>query len=353
MRLRLRVPATTANVGPGFDSLGLALSLFNRFTLEPAACTSVTGCEEKYRGADNLFLQAMGHVSGLLGKPAPTLRLHIDASIPVARGLGSSATMIVGGAAAALLLAEGWAGRSQGQNRGQGWEALSPEELDFIAEASAALEGHPDNVTPAVHGGFCVAVTQAGQGQARILSSRCDVDPSWRFHALIPPFELPTAKARAALPALLPRADAVFNLGRAAIVALAFEKRDPILLGAACEDRLHQPYRKALIPGYDEVMAACREARAAAVWLSGSGPTLIALTVAGGTPADGALAGRATAGAAQPSRALAGNALAVRCPEPDGFERFMGPILAARPEGAWRMETLTADPDGLSYAFEG
>ncbi|PKL04905.1 MAG: hypothetical protein CVV53_08690, partial [Spirochaetae bacterium HGW-Spirochaetae-9] len=166
----------------------------------------------------------------------------------------------------------------------------------------------------------------AGAGTAPILSSRCGVDPGWRFHALVPPFELQTAKARAALPALLPRADAVFNLGRAALVALAFEHKDPTLLGAACDDRIHQPYRKALIAGYDEVMAACHEAGATAVWLSGAGPTLIALS--------------ATAGA-EAGQPHAGN-----------FERLLGPILAARPEGAWRMETLAADSDGLTYAFE-
>ncbi|MDP2790282.1 MAG: homoserine kinase [Rectinemataceae bacterium] len=325
MKLRLRVPATTANIGPGFDSLGLALSLYNWFTLEPAAATSVSGCEEKYSGKDNLFLKALDYASGLLGKPTPVLRLAIDARIPVARGLGSSATMIVGGVAAALLLSEGWEGLVQGRKK------LSSEELGFILEASAALEGHPDNVTPALYGGFCVAVAQAGSGQAgsgqaAILSSRCEVDPGWRFHALIPPFELETAKARAALPALLPRADAVFNLGRAALLALAFARKDPTLLGAACDDRIHQPYRKALIAGYDEVMAACHEAGAAAAWLSGAGPTLIALTAPG------------AASAGQPTA--------------DSFERHVGTILAARPEGAWRMESLAADPDGLIYAFE-
>lgn len=315
MRLRLRVPATSANIGPGFDSLGLALSLVNSFTLEPAASTSVSGCEEKYRGADNLFLKAMNQASQVLGKPAPVARLAIDARIPVARGLGSSATMIVGGVAAAVLLKDGWA--ELGQGRGDiGSLGLSSEELNFITEVSASLEGHPDNVTPAVYGGFCVAVSQPSPGKAPVLSARCGVDPGWRFHALIPPFELQTAKARAALPALLPRADAVFNLGRAALVALAFEKRDPALLGAACDDRIHQPYRKALIPGYDEVMAACRKAGAAAVWLSGAGPSLVALTTTG------------------------------------DFEGLLEPVLAERPEGAWRLETLAADPEGLSFAFE-
>ncbi|HWR12493.1 MAG TPA: homoserine kinase [Rectinemataceae bacterium] len=325
MRLELRVPATTANIGPGFDSLGIALSLYNSFTLERAGRTEVRGCEEKYAGPDNLFLRAMRHASRLLGRPAPEVCLAIDAKIPMARGLGSSAAMIVGGVAAAVLLDE-----SRDAREGPG-----PEERRFILDASAALEGHPDNAAPAVYGGFCASIALRGEpgsaaaavtmdgvgtGLQRILSSKSEVDPGWGFHALIPPFELSTREARAALPAVLPRADAVFNLGRAALVALAFEKRDAAMLGVACDDKMHQPYRMALIPGYNAVTEACREAGAKAVWLSGAGPTILALTVGG--------------------------------EDNQRFARMMAPVLASRPEGPWRHEILAADPAGLSCRFE-
>ena len=301
--LRIHVPATSANIGPGFDTLGVALSLGNDFLLERAGSTSVSGCEEKYAGFDNLFLRAMRRASGLLGLRTPDVALRIDARIPLARGLGSSAAMIVGGIAAAVLLDEG---RQEGS-------PLASSERQFILDAAAAMEGHPDNVAPAIFGGFCVSIEAEAP---RVLCSRSSVDPGWGFHALIPPFELPTREARAALPATLPRADAVYNIGRAALVALAFEKKDAAALGAACDDKLHQPYRKGLIPGYDIVTKACRDAGASAVWLSGAGPTIIALTV--------------------------GHEAGAR------FSAMIAPVLASRPEGPWLQETLSADQEGLA-----
>lgn len=324
--LRIHVPATSANIGPGFDSLGVALSLGNDFFLERAGSTTVSGCEEKYRNPDNLFLRAMRRASGLLGARTPEIALRIDARIPLARGLGSSAAMIVGGIAAAVLLYEGRKGSS----------GFSSAERQFILDAAAAMEGHPDNVAPAIFGGFCASIeagAQVGETSAReddpppegrpaphILCARSSVDPGWGFHALIPPFELPTREARAALPATLPRADAVYNIGRAALVALAFEKKDAAALGSACDDRLHQPYRKGLIPGYDIVTKACRDAGASAVWLSGAGPTIIALTV--------------------------GHEAGAR------FSATIAPVLASRPEGPWLRETLSADREGLAWTPE-
>ena len=324
--LRIHVPATSANIGPGFDSFGVALSLGNDFFLERAGSTSVSGCEEKYAGPDNLFLRSMRRASGLLGLRTPTVELRIEARIPLARGLGSSAAMIVGGIAAAVLLDEGRKGDAD----------LSPAERQFILDAAAAMEGHPDNVAPAIFGGFCVSIQAEARREGnsrregnlsseanrppRVLCSRSSVDPCWGFHALIPPFELATREARAALPATLPRADAVYNIGRAALVALAFEKRDAAALGAACDDRLHQPYRKGLIPGYDIVTKACRDAGASAVWLSGAGPTIIALTP--------------------------GHEVGER------FSAMIEPVLASRPEGPWLQETLGADRDGLAWTPE-
>jgi len=315
MSVVIRVPATTANLGPGFDTLGVALSLHNVFRVEPALHTSILGCEEKYRGSDNLFLRAMRYASGLLGEPAPEVHLEIAADIPLARGLGSSAAMIAGGVAAAVLL----------QAERPGRLAFDAGERQFILDAAAAMEGHPDNAASAVFGGFCASIalspdTKKPDEPPKILCSRSDVVSGWVFHALIPPFELSTMEARAALPAVLPRADAVFNLGRAALVALAFEKKDAGILSAACEDKIHQQYRKALIPGYGEVTDACRKAGATAVWLSGAGPTILALTTE------------------EPISSFFADAIA--------------PVLGERNEGPWKHLVLSADSEGVGYIYE-
>ncbi len=299
MKFSISVPATSANLGPGFDCLGLALGLHNRFDVSSPGSGRITGCEERFACGDNLFLESLRAASLKLGFVPPEIDLGIDASVPVARGLGSSATMAAGGAAAALVLA----GRVEGD--------FSRADRAFVLEAAAAMEGHPDNAAPAVWGGFCASILGPEPGKVTALS--CPVDPRWRFHALVPPFELPTAVARAALPDSIPRSDAVYNLGRAALVALAFERGDMGLLASACADRLHQPYRKLLIPGYDRIVEACASA-GAVVWLSGAGPTILAVTEEG------------SAGS---------------------FAASLDPVLASMKEGPWMMLSLAADPQGL------
>ncbi|MCE5256383.1 MAG: homoserine kinase [Spirochaetaceae bacterium] len=272
--IRITVPATTANLGPGFDTLGLALSLYDVFEVERAPQWQVDGCEPKFSGEDNLFLQSFRHTLHLLGLEPIPVHLKISAEIPVARGLGSSAALCVGGAVAALLLVRECSGREMKPG-------FDPDELEFLVDAASEMEGHPDNAAPGVLGGFCVAImAETCQGAARhVIASRNPVASDWRFHALVPPFELETKKARAVLPQSISRADAVFNVGRAALVSQAICRADAAMLACACEDRIHQPYRKALIPGYDEILTACKAAGADAVWLSGAGPTLVALTV--------------------------------------------------------------------------
>ncbi|HAP55451.1 MAG TPA: homoserine kinase [Spirochaetaceae bacterium] len=302
MKFRITVPATSANIGPGFDAMGLALSLYNRFEINQADRTKVLGCEEQFAGPDNLFLQAFRHAAGLLGIGVPEIELTVDAEIPLARGLGSSAAMIVGGVAAAFVAA------------GMGGEGFDEDEKRRIFEIAAALEGHPDNAAPAVFGGFCSSILK-NEDSPRAFYARCSVDPNWRFHALIPPFELSTRKARAALPDSIPRRDAVFNLGRAALLALAFQTRRLDLVTAACEDKIHQPYRAPLIAGYEEITRMCEKTGARAVWLSGAGPTIMALSSGGaGTKELFAVLNRE---------------------------------LESRPEGAWRQLALRADDTGL------
>ncbi|HIE51544.1 MAG TPA: homoserine kinase [Armatimonadetes bacterium] len=261
-RVTVTVPATTANLGPGFDSLGLALGLYNRleaeFRAEPGWHLEIVGAgaDTLPRDETNIVVEAMQRVFERGGNPPSGVRLRLTNEIPLARGLGSSAAARVAGLAAANALAQA---------------NLSEAELLRLA---AELEGHPDNVVPAVCGGFTVTAMAGSQP----LYVRFDPPSGLRAVIAVPDFELPTAQARAALPETYSRADAVHNLSRTALVvaALASERLD--LLRAAMEDRIHQPYRLPLIPGAEEVLAVALEAGALGVALSGAGPTLLALT---------------------------------------------------------------------------
>lgn len=275
--IRLRVPATSANIGPGFDSLGLALSLWNEFEFGVAESTEVVGVAAEFSGEDNLFLKAFREACVRRNMVAPPLSVRISSGIPLARGLGSSASLIVAGVGAAVLADTSFRRASEEKE-------FSAEEKAFILDVAAAIEGHPDNVAPALYGGFCASALAGGRESGRIICARSPMPVSWRFHALVPPFELSTAAARAALPPSYPRADAVFNAGRAALVALAIRDGNLDLLAQVCEDRLHQPYRAPLIRGYAEAIAALKDSGCRAVWLSGAGPTVIGVSEAG--PAD-------------------------------------------------------------------
>lgn len=250
----IRVPASSANLGPGFDCLGIGLNLYLRCEAEmlPENALDITGCPEKYRGADNLvyqsFLKALAHI----GHAPMGVKLHITSEIPAARGLGSSAAAIACGVAAACALT------------GQ-----TPDK-DSVFRLTAMLEGHGDNAAAAVYGGLRAAMQQGGSYCAAPFA----LHGAWRFTALIPPFELTTKAARAALPSQVPYGDAVFNVGRTALVLKALETGDTQLLKAALEDRLHQPYRLPLIASGDSVWRNAQQLDAA-VYLSGAGPTLM------------------------------------------------------------------------------
>lgn len=295
-KVLVRVPATSANLGPGFDALGIALSLDNRFEAEESDALELSGCEDAYRGEDNLFVRAYKRALAELGESFRGLRVRFASEVPVARGLGSSSTCIVGGLLAADSLHGGRLGRAR------------------LLDLAAELEGHPDNVAPALLGGFVSAVLDGG----KVVASRFAVDESLKFHALVPPFELATSKARAALPKELPFKDAVFNVGRAALVVAAFASRDYAALAIACKDRLHEVYRSPLIPGFDEIIRAVKGAGATAAFLSGAGPTILAI-----------------------------------CESDDArFSAEIEPILAARPEGRWRHLVLSPDNKGAEATIE-
>jgi homoserine kinase len=259
-RFVVRVPATTANLGPGFDALGMALSLYNRLEIESLA----DGLEISSRGegaarlpidASNLTYRAFRRVFEHVGRPVPPVRMTAEIAVPLSRGLGSSAAAVVGG----LVAANEIAGR-----------VVSRDELLRLA---TQMEGHPDNVAPALFGGFTTACLADGQ----VAWARLEPPAAIRAVVVIPEREVPTAQARAVLPEMVPRADAVLNVGRTALLVAAFATGDLEQLRTAMHDRLHEPYRAALIPGMPEALAAAREAGALGAALSGAGSTLLAL----------------------------------------------------------------------------
>lgn len=255
-KVTVRVPATTANLGPGFDAFGCALSLYTDVTFEETeAGLEITGCDEAFTGPDNLAYTAYCAVLGSLSEEVKGVKIHIDAQIPIGRGLGSSAALLVAGAMAANVL------------RGN---RLSTQGLMNITNA---MEGHPDNLAPAFFGGLTASMVDNGLP----ITVSFPLHPDWEILALIPDFELHTHFARSVLPTQIPRADAVYNLSHGAMVLKALELGDEKLLRNAMQDALHQPYRKKLIPDYDVIEGLVRTS-GAAFCLSGAGPTLLCIT---------------------------------------------------------------------------
>lgn len=263
MRLTARVPATSANLGPGFDCFGLALDLWNEVTVdtdaEPGVSWEGEGAEELASDGTDMVSRAMARAARSGGAPMPPLRLHGSNRIPLERGLGSSAAACVAGIALADRLL------------GLGFE---PEET---LELAGELEGHPDNAAAAIAGGFTLAF---GDGVIRL-----DPHPTLSPVALIPlDVRLPTAEARAALTEMVGRTDAVFNAGHAAATVVALTS-EPALLTRTLRDRLHQDARLALVPTvkavFDDLLAA-----GVPVCVSGAGPTLLAFESEGASIPD-------------------------------------------------------------------
>lgn len=261
--IRVTVPATSANLGPGLDSLGLALGLYARFDVAlQVGGLAITGCPAAYANQDNLVYRAYSAALAHRGQAPGGLRLHIQSDIPTARGLGSSAACVVAGIQAANALHH---------------LGLTLEEQLALA---TALEGHPDNAAPALYGGLRVSLMAEGQ----VLSLPAPVHPDLRFLVLVPDFELSTSQARAALRPLVSLQDAVYNLSHAALLLRALETGSPVHLRAAMRDRLHQPARLALIPGGQALMDAAMARGALGCCLSGAGPSLLCLYTDQGFP---------------------------------------------------------------------
>lgn len=251
-RVSVRVPATSANIGPGFDCLGLAVDLWGTITVE----------RREPEPADDpmasMAITAAHKVFDKLGENAGPLSIHYEGRIPIARGLGASAVARVGG----LVAANEMCGAK-----------LDRDELLLIA---TDLEGHADNVAPAIFGGLQASVVE----KDHVLHTAVPLPMGLQCVLFVPDFRIATKDARRVLPDSLSRADAVHNIGRAALLVAAMARGRFDLLNAATQDKLHQPARSALFPAMPAIFQAAREAGAHAAYLSGSGSTLCAFATA-------------------------------------------------------------------------
>ncbi len=250
----ITVPASTANIGPGFDTLGLALNMYNVYEFEEInEGLVIEGCSDKYKNKDNLVYKSFMYTAEIIGRKFKGLKISMHTEIPVSKGLGSSSACIVGGVFGANSLLEG---------------NLLKDDLFKIA---VKIEGHPDNVAAAVYGGLTASIVDEGKPYCL----NYNISDNIKFCALIPDFEVSTHEARELLPTEIPFKDALFNISRTAVLLKALEEGNLIAVNVAMHDKLHQKFRKTLIYEFDEVFKICRDNRSPAFFISGSGPTLM------------------------------------------------------------------------------
>lgn len=255
--IKITVPASSANLGAGFDALGLALTLYNRVWMEETdgCCIEAADSVPIPTDESNMIYQTARLLYERCGHPFRGLHIIQENNIPMTRGLGSSSACLVAG----LL----------GANTLMG----CPFSTGDLSDLAAELEGHPDNTAPALLGGLVTAVMDGG----RVYTVSVPVSQRIRFAVFIPDFELKTEKARAALPAEVSRADAVYNLSRAALMTASLFSGSLHNLRVAAQDRLHQSYRLPFIPGAEQVFYTAYSLGAYAVAISGSGPSILAI----------------------------------------------------------------------------
>ena len=262
-KIRVIAPATTANLGPGYDCLGLALDLWNTIDVElppPGDDGAVEvygeGAGELETGPENLVYRSMQFLFREADRPMPPARVRCYNEIPLARGLGSSAAAIAGGLTAANAVS------------GANFSARD------LLEMAATIEGHPDNVAAAVMGGLQLVITD----ESTLYTVPVSVPAGIHAVLFVPETRIATADARAVLPREVPVADAVHNMGRAALLVAGMATNHPEYLAVATQDRLHQPYRQPLFPAMKLLLKAAMDAGALGAFLSGSGSTVLALT---------------------------------------------------------------------------
>lgn len=270
MKVSVKVPATTANLGPGFDSLGLALPIFNIITVEetimPGTGIEINIIDETHEqdiisiptDENNIVYKAIELLYNSIGQAPSELKITIRTQIPIARGLGSSASVIVGG----LIAANELLGR--------------PADEAALLSIATEIENHPDNITPAVVGGFVVSSLEE---DGSVVYSKMNWPKDWNITVCIPDYELSTSIARSVLPEEVPMKDAIFNLKHTAMLVQAVNTHDEKLMKIALHDRLHQQYREKLIPGLKEINEALlHEENVLGVVISGAGPSVLVIS---------------------------------------------------------------------------
>lgn len=274
MKVSVKVPATIANVGPGFDCLGLAVPLYNTVTIEETVLpgtgveinvlvnenvTDEFSLEHVPMDENSIIYKAVELLYNSIGQSPSELKITIHSEIPIARGLGSSAAVIVGG----LIAANELLGR--------------PADEAALLSIATEVEGHPDNVTPAIVGGLTMA---SMEDDGSIIYKKLDWPNDWILTVCVPEYELPTEISRSVLPKEVPYADAVFNAQRMAMFVQAVNTHDAELMKSALKDKLHQPYRMKLVPGLEKIMENLKhEENVLGCVLSGAGPSILIISL--------------------------------------------------------------------------
>ncbi|WP_423900855.1 homoserine kinase [Eggerthia catenaformis] len=258
MYVRIRVPATSANLGPGFDAAGLAVTLYNTFVFEllEEEKLEIKGCPAQFANENNMTYQAFLQAAGHIGLSFKGLQITTSGDVPYTRGLGSSSTCIVAGIVGAYAFLD------------------RQEDRQDILNLATAIEGHPDNVAPAIFGGMTVSVMKENQ----VTTLNIPVKHDYRYIALIPPFTLSTEKARAVLPDKVSRSDAITNVSHLALMVASIINGYDEGLKLGFKDKLHQPYRGKLIENYFPIMEVLeKDPHIIGAYLSGAGPTIMAI----------------------------------------------------------------------------
>lgn len=254
--IKVSVPATSANMGPGFDCMGIALNIYNTFTIEETnQGLYISGCPEELCNKNNLIYKSMLECFKVIGYQPKGYNIAIETNVPLSRGLGSSATCIVGGVLAANEIAGG---------------PLNKEKLLQIA---TKIEGHPDNIAPALLGGMVLSIIE----EENILYNKVQLFNGLKFCALIPNFPLSTHQSRKVLPKKVSYQDAVYNVAHSSLFVSALINGNYAILPYACQDQLHQPYRGKLIANYQDIVDQCKKLNSLCSFLSGAGPTIMAI----------------------------------------------------------------------------
>ncbi|WP_026339000.1 homoserine kinase [Fusobacterium russii] len=253
--IKIKVPATSANLGPGFDTMGIALDIFNTFYVEKSEQLIIENVEEEFKNRNNLFVIAYDKTLAAKNLKA-NIYVKFETCIPLSRGLGSSSSLVVAGVLAANYLYD---------------LALTKQEMLNICNE---IEGHPDNIAPCLLGGFVTTVLENGLPHYK----KIEVDKKFKFTVMIPDFEVKTSEARAVMPKQIAVEDAVYSLSRAISLCFALQDGDEERLKISYDDKIHEPYRRKLIPDYEALKIEVIKNGALAFLISGSGSTCLAIS---------------------------------------------------------------------------